>query len=142
MPDIRHAIQIAAAPERIYALCSTADGFKEWWAEDITASDGKVELGFFNRATIYRLRLIAEKPSTQCDWICETGDQWNSTHITFTLEPRGAQTFLRFSHSGWTAETEYFTSCNTTWGELMFRIKAAAEGFSKGPLFGATELAY
>ena len=39
-----------------------------------------------------------------------------------------------FSHEGW-AETEYFTNCNTAWGELMYRLKAVAEGKSIGPLF-------
>jgi hypothetical protein len=38
--------------------------------------------------------------------------------------------------------TEYFTSCNTTWGDLMFRLKSAAEGKSRGPLFLAGDLAY
>jgi hypothetical protein len=142
MADIHHAILIAASPEKIYPLVATARGFGEWWAEDITESAGKVELGFFKRATIYRLSLITGQPPTHADWMCETGDQWNQTHISFTLEARGAQTFLSFAHSGWPSETEYFTSCNTTWGELMFRLKSAAEGKSKGPLFRATELAY
>jgi hypothetical protein len=39
-------------------------------------------------------------------------------------------------------EKDYFSSCNTTWAELMFRLKAAAEGKLRGPLFGAGELAY
>jgi len=36
----------------------------------------------------------------------------------------------------------YFISCNTTWGELMYRLKAAAEGKTVAPLFSATGLAY
>jgi hypothetical protein len=42
----------------------------------------------------------------------------------------------------WQAETDYFTSCNTAWGELMFRLKAAAEGKPRGLLFLAADLAY
>jgi hypothetical protein len=37
---------------------------------------------------------------------------------------------------------DYFTSCNTTSGELIFRLKAAAEGKPRGPLFLAADLAY
>ncbi len=37
---------------------------------------------------------------------------------------------------------DYFVSCNTTWGELMFRLNAAAEGKTPGPLFSAIGLAY
>jgi hypothetical protein len=31
-------------------------------------------------------------------------------------------------NAGWRSESEYFTSCITTWGELMFHLKSAAEG--------------
>jgi hypothetical protein len=60
----------------------------------------------------------------------------------FRLKGRPSGTLVRFAHAGWQAETDYFTSCHTTWGELVFRLKAAAEGKSRGPLFGASELAY
>lgn len=53
MADIQHAIQIAAAPEAIYPLISTAQGLNRWWAADITESGGALELGFFKRATVY-----------------------------------------------------------------------------------------
>jgi hypothetical protein len=74
--------------------------------------------------------------------MCETGEEWNGTHIAFGLEVRGPGTTLRFPHGGWRSENDYFVSCNTTWGELMCRLKAAAEGKSHGPLFLASELAY
>src|SRR5690242_11360357 len=137
MPDIQHAIQIATRPERIYSLVSTAEGFSHWWATDITEAGDAVELGFFNRATVYRLRLKVNASPRNAEWICETGDEWNSTRLIFRLEARGAGTLLRFTHAGWRAETDYFTSCNTTWGELMFRLKAAAEGKPRGALFQA-----
>jgi len=142
MPDIQHAIQIAAKPEAVHGLVSTAKGFSEWWAEDVTQSAGAVELGFFKRVTIYRLKLKIDNPPTLAEWVCESGDEWGGTHIVFRLELRGAGTVLRFTHGGWRAETEYFTSCNTTWGELMFRLKAAAEGKSRGPLFLTNDMAY
>jgi hypothetical protein len=142
VPDIQHAIQIEGPPESVYPLIARADGFAQWWAEDITESRDAVELGFFKRATVYRLRLKADRAPAHANWVCETGDEWNGTHIVFDLEGRGSRTLLRFAHRGWRSETEYFTSCNTTWGELMFRLKAAAEGKPRGPLFRAAELAY
>ena len=135
MADIEHAIQIASAPETLYPLVATAKGFGQWWAADITEQAGKVELGFFNRATVYGLRLKVDDAPVEAEWICETGKEWSGTHIKFRLEGRGSGTLVRFTHSGWEAKTEYFVSCNTTWGELMFRLKAAAEGKSRGPLF-------
>ena len=142
MPDVRHSVQIAAKPEGIYPLVATADGFRQWWAADVTEPGGAVELGFFNKATLYRLRLKRGKPPAQAEWVCETGDEWNGTRIDFNLEANKSGTLLRFTHGGWRSETEYFISCNTTWGELMYRLKAAAEGHPRGPLFLRDALGY
>jgi len=142
MADIQHAIQIAAAPETIYPLVATARGLSQWWAADITESSSTVDLGFFNRATVYKLRLEIAKPPTHADWACQSGDEWGGTHIIFRVEARGAGSLLRFTHAGWRSETEYFVSCNTTWGALMYRLKAAAEGKPSGPLFLANDMAY
>ena len=142
MADIEHAIQIAAMPETIYPLVATANGFGQWWATDISEPPGGVELAFFNRATVYRLKLEIDKPGTQAGWLCESGREWGGTRIAFRLEARGSATFLRFSHSGWQAATDYFVSCNTTRGEAIFHLKSAAEGKPRGPLFLAGDLAY
>src|ERR1700686_3745821 len=99
MPDIHHAIQIAATPETIYPLVATAEGFSQWWAADITGSGGVVELGFFKRATVYRLRLTVDKPAVQADWLCDTGDEWSGTRIKFQLETRPSGTLVRFTHA-------------------------------------------
>ena len=86
IPDIRHSIPIAAKRETVYPLVATAKGFREWWAEDVNESGGAVGLGFFNKTTVYRLRLIESRPPAQAEWACETGDEWNGTRISFTLE--------------------------------------------------------
>jgi uncharacterized protein YndB with AHSA1/START domain len=142
MPDIRHAVQIAAKPEAIYPLSATGQGFAQWWAADVTEGEGAVTLGFFKRNTIYRLRLKVNEPPGLAEWTCETGDEWNGTRILFELQRRESGTTLLFTHGGWRSETDYFRNCNTTWGELMYRLKSVAEGKPRGPLFLANELAY
>ena len=64
----------------------------------------------------------------------------HSYHLPAGEPPSG--TLLRFTHGGWKSETDYFFNCNTTWGELMYRLKSAAKGKSRGPLFLASDLAY
>lgn len=142
MPDIRHAIQISAASQVVYPLVSTAAGFAQWWAADVTETGGALELGFFNRTTIYRLRLTVDDPPHRAEWLVESGHEWSGTRIVFVLEPAASGTLLRFTHAAWQSETDYFVSCTTTWGELMFRLKAAAEGHPGGPLFLPGSLAY
>src|SRR5438105_95008 len=112
MPDIKHAIQIDASAESILPLISTAAGFSKWWAKDsVEEPDGAVELGFFNRSTIYKLH-PENKSSSEVTWRCETGKEWQGTAVRFELSPSGTGTQLRFFHAGWQNETDYFTSCN------------------------------
>jgi hypothetical protein len=144
MPDIKHSIQIDAAPPAVHALVVSAQGFTEWWAADVAEnkSSGNVDLGFFNRATTYELRPIQIAAPELAHWICETGKEWSGTRLFFDLADQSGKTSLRFTHAGWQAETDYFVACNTTWGELMFRLKAAAEGKKPGPLFSKAGMAY
>jgi uncharacterized protein YndB with AHSA1/START domain len=142
MADILHSIQISAPADAIYPLISTAQGLAQWWASDVTETGGAVELGFFNRQTVYRLRAQINQPPSRFEWACETGKEWAGTRLIFKLEPAGKRTLVRFTHAGWQSATDYFASCTTTWGELMFRLKAAAEEKSRGPLFLASSLTY
>ena len=135
MADIKHSIVISAPQEQIRPLVASAAGLAKWWAADTTQTpDGAVELGFFNKSTVYRLRSESQSDH-EVRWLCETGDEWNGTRIEFELLENGETTTLRFKHKGWSSETDYFTLCNTTWGTLMYRLKAAAEGRSPLPLF-------
>lgn len=142
MADIVHSVQVSAHPEIIYPLVSTAGGMAQWWAADVSQLEGCIELAFFKRNTIYRLKPQVQQPPDRTEWLCETGQEWAGTRLLFWLEPAGRATLLRFTHAGWQAQTDYFVSCTTVWGELMFRLKAAAEGKPRGPLFLADSLAY
>ena len=107
----------------------------KWWAADVTQTGETIDLGFFNRATVYRLRLTAANSPLRAEWVCESGDEWGGTHIVFEIDPTKTGALVRFAHAGWRTESPYFISCNTTWGELMFRLKDAAEGGEPKPLF-------
>lgn len=142
MPDIHHSISITASLESVRSLVATADGFRQWWAEDVESdADGRVSLGFFDRATIYRLRPL-ESSGGRVAWRCETGEEWKDTDLVFTSRAEGSELVLDFTHANWHDVTPYFVSCNTTWGGLMFRLKGAAEGRQSSPLFGRRSLDY
>ena len=142
MPDIRHRIPVSAQAGAVMELAATGRGFAQWWAEDVVDEpENRVSLGFFNRSTIYRLRLVARSADT-VSWRCESGDEWHETELRFVIRPEGKGVAVEFVHAGWRDTTPYFVSCNTTWGELMYRLKAAAEGQPRGPLFRRDSLAY
>ena len=142
MADILHSVQTSASPEAILSLVSTAAGFARWWATDVTEKDGAVELAFFNRNTVYRLKPQGHLSPARAEWLCETGAEWAGTRLIFEAERRGTGTLLRFTHAGWKSQTDYFVACTTTWGELMYRLKAEAEGKPRGPLFTRDGVGY
>jgi hypothetical protein len=144
MPGIKHSISIGAEPHLVYPLVATGQGFARRWASDVTEKKpgGIVELVFFKRATVYGLKPLQLVAPRQAHWRCQTGKEWAGMRLLFDLAPDCKNTLLRFTHADWQAETDYFVSCTTVWGELMFRIKAAAEGHTPGSLFVAAGLAY
>ncbi len=99
MADIKHSIPITAKPEAIYPLVATARGFRQWWAADVTEPTGTVELGFFKRATVYRVKLKTDQAPAHAEWVCETGDEWNGTRIIFRLEAEKSGCVLRFTRA-------------------------------------------
>jgi uncharacterized protein YndB with AHSA1/START domain len=143
MANIRHSIVVDVGVERVFPLVSSGHGFAQWWAADVSEPGaGMVEIGFFKRATVYRLRPTRISAPQTSEWLCETGKEWQGTRLRFELSASEGRTLVRFTHADWQDETDYFVSCTTVWGELMFRLKAAAEGKSPGPLFSLTALAY
>lgn len=142
MAQIRHSITIDSPPDKVYPLVATARGLSKWWAADATERDGMVVLGFFKRATVYDLKLTKDAEPLEVEWSCLSGQEWKGTRICFSMTSTGGKTIVKFAHADWNGETDYFVSCTTTWGELMFRLKAVAEGKSPGPLFSSDGLAY
>ena len=142
MADIKHMIAIKAPADEVYRLVATGAGFSQWWAADVTESGEETTLSFFNRDTVYRLRRGPTAAPREIEWRCLSGHEWEGTRMVFQLKEQSGTTQVRFMHADWKSESDYFTSCNTTWGELMFRLKAAAEGKASGPLFTATDMAY
>ena len=106
MPQIRHAILIAAPAERVYTLVSTPYGFSQWWSEDVT----EMELGFFNRATVYRLSPVHMAAPQSAEWLWESGQEWKGTRLIFDTSSKTGGTMLQFAHADWKAETDYFIS--------------------------------
>jgi len=148
MVEIYHLISIDADLTSVLALVQP-EGFTQWWAEDVLEEDGAVHLGFFNRATVYRLSEALDVEYREAElmypvtaWRCETGAEWSNTVLVFTPYLKDRKTFLHFTHTNWHEATEYFHLCNTTWGALMYRLKAAAEGKGAGPMFRTNGLAY
>ena len=139
MAELKHQITIKAAPEKVYAAIATQAGLRSWWTADANADDsvgGKAEFGFDKRETVFRMRIEKIDPGKRVVWSCH-GDnpEWNGTVLTWELEGDNDSTTVRFKQSKWKAATELYAICNSSWGELIYRLKNYVEGRKPGPLW-------
>lgn len=76
------------------------------------------------------------EPGKRVVWSC-LGDQpeWAGTRLTWELEPDQGRTRVRFVQTNLRSLNDFWASCNSNWGELMFRLKGYAEGKNPGPLW-------
>jgi uncharacterized protein YndB with AHSA1/START domain len=137
MSEIMHQIPIKATPAKVYAAIATQAGLRGWWTADSTADEkvgGKAEFGFDNRRTVFRMRIEQLDQDKRVVWSCH-GDfpEWEDTILTWEVSPQNDGTTLRFNHSNWKSASDYYAMCNSTWGELMYRIKDYVEGKNPGP---------
>jgi len=137
MAEIKHQILINTTPEKVYAALATQAGLRSWWTADSTADEkpgGKAEFGFDKRQMVFRMKIDKLEPGKQVVWTCY-GDhpEWNGTTLTWQIAREGKATVLRFAQSGWKSVSNFCATCNSTWGELMYRLKGYLEGRNPGP---------
>src|SRR5574341_1457498 len=137
MAEIKHQIDIKASPKRVYAALATQAGLRNWWTADSVAEEkvgGKAEFGFDKRSMVFRMKVEALESGKRVVWSCH-GDhpEWNGTKLIWDISREGGKTILRFTQSGWKSISDFCATCNTTWGELMYRLKNYLEGKNPGP---------
>jgi uncharacterized protein YndB with AHSA1/START domain len=137
MADIKHQIPIQATPEKVYAAVATQAGLRSWWTADTKADEKvgvKAEFGFDKRGIVFRMKIEKLEPGKLVVWSCH-GDhpEWDGTGLRWELSPENGGTSVRFTQSNWKAVTDMCATCNSTWGELMYRLKNYVEGRNPGP---------
>jgi uncharacterized protein YndB with AHSA1/START domain len=137
MAELRHQITIQAVPAKVHEALTTEEGLRAWWTADAAAEakvGGKAEFGFNRRRTVFRMTIDALEPGKRVVWSCQgEPTEWNGTILTWDLAGEDSATIVRFNHSGWRAVTELYAICNSSWGELMHRLKDYVEGRNPGP---------
>ena len=136
MADIRLIVDIGVPARTVFPLVASGDGFARWWTSDVIITpSGATELGFGGRSTIYRLRAETMMIPAHAAWSVETGEEWAGTSLAVDLAPTASGAQLTLVHGNWRDSTDFYYVCAATWGMLLYRLKAAAEGSNPGPYF-------
>lgn len=140
--DSLHEIIVSAPAARVYEVWTTDDGVRSWWTgrTRMAGSSGVHVFGFDGASVEFHFRIDEQKPGERLLWTGVEGPhmpgEWIGTKIDVQIaEVAPGKTRLRFAHRNWKNTEGAFCMCNTTWGELMYRLRDACEGRGRGPLF-------
>ena len=131
MPDLNHQIPINAPAAKVYRAVATQEGMRGWWTADTQLEEkpgGKAVFGFENRGMVFRMTIDVLDPNTIVRMSC-LGDhrEWAGTKLEWKVTEQDGKSNLSFTHRNWQEVTPFCAACNSTWGELMYRLKAFVE---------------
>jgi uncharacterized protein YndB with AHSA1/START domain len=137
MIELDHEIEIEASPNEVYEALVTQVGLRRWWTADSTAEpkEGSIAtFGFGKRSTVFRMRLDELVPGKSVRWTC-VGElpEWTNTRLAWSISTQDRATRLHLTHTDPKGTSGSCASRNSTWGELMYRLKAYVEGKNPGP---------
>lgn len=141
--DSLHEIPIAAPATKVFQAWTTAEGLRGWWTADASApraSDGEYVFRFDKGNVAFHFLVEEEVPGERVLWRGVEGPgmpaEWVGTKIDVRLSHASdGRTRLQFAHRDWRSAEGFYCVCNTTWGELMYRLRDWCEGRPRGPLF-------
>ena len=130
MNAIKHFLVIEAPANKIYQALTSPEGVSGWWTSQNKIGEKVGDSNIFDFGNRYHneMKIIQLEPDKKVEWACLVGDkEWVGTKILFKIEEIDGSTALRFSHSNWQDETDFFASCNYQWGYYLMSLKLYCE---------------
>lgn len=135
-----HGIEIEARPERVFDALTTEKGLSGWWTSVSSLKEpvegATTEFRFNNGEVVFTMRVDELLSPKLVLWKCVGGPkEWKGTRLRWEISKNKNGSTLEFTHSKWKSVDDYFRMCNSTWGELMYRLKGYAETGESNPHF-------
>lgn len=130
MASIDHMFHIDAPIETIYKALTGIKGLQDWWttgARGETEVGGQITFPFTDEARCV-MNVHSKENNKTLTWKCVGGpNDWIGTELNFELAPVSGKTRVRFSHSGWKEQNEFFANCNFSWGKYLLSLRLLCE---------------
>jgi uncharacterized protein YndB with AHSA1/START domain len=135
MPSIRQQINIAAAPRAVWEKLTTAEGLKDWLADEARATSqegGHVVItveGDDGEPIEERGRFHTLRPTRKVEIAFErnSAGPWAGTRLTVQLARDGSETRVAVIHSGFDDDEELLESQNVEWRQALKGLRSSLE---------------
>jgi len=139
MAEINHEIKIAAAPEKVFAALTKAEGLKGWQSAHVEGdgSHSKPWRFEFAERPTFRWEVTESVSPKRVVWRCVEGPG-DAVGTGVTVQLSGAdrgRTLVEFAHTGWPGTDGNYRKCNTYWGVLLHHLKQYVETGVPRPAF-------
>lgn len=126
MTAIKHIFHINAKQELVFDAISSIDQLKNWWTEDTTGDhslNGTIHFKFGENGFIDFKVIELDKPNFY-QWECiNANPEWIGTTASFELSQNDGKTKVKFIHDGWKEQTDFYASCNFSWGRYFISLR-------------------
>ncbi len=142
LKSIKHLLVIRSSPEKIYKALTTKAGAANWWTSQTKIGSKVGDVNIFNFGETYhnKMKIVKLAPNKSVEWECLEGDkEWIGTLLSFNIEQQENNSILRFAHSRWQEETDFFASCNYHWGYYMRSLKLYCETGTGTPFIASSQ---
>jgi uncharacterized protein YndB with AHSA1/START domain len=136
MHGILHDLTIAASAAKVFEAVTSPALLDQWWtsrAAGLPRLGETYELGFTPECT-WQATVTRCTPGSSFELTMGRSDaDWQDTRVAFAVEPRGAGTALRFSHTGWRDANEHFRVSSFCWASYLRILKRHLETGARVP---------
>ena len=139
MYSIKHLFHINAPKEKVFEAISTINGLSNWWTTKTTGDDsiGGTLIFHFGELEGPNMKVNESIPCEKLTWECvKSPFGWDGHIYTFLLDENDGKTRVRFSHSGWTEQDDFYAGCSFSWGRYMESLRQYCQT-GKGEAFGS-----
>jgi uncharacterized protein YndB with AHSA1/START domain len=138
--SIALAVQVPAAPDRVFRILTSTEGQRATWTDDCEVSAGHARFGFPGTPTQLRAEVTTEPDRLVRMQVTEGFPHWERSTWEWVLTPADdGGTDVLFHHSGLDGgypEIE-FARCAQTWARILDRLAPYADDGVPRPVFAA-----
>lgn len=141
MADMHHLMEIDGVNAgATYTALTSQEGITSWWTSRATVSGASIgdelKMSFPDAPMTWDMRIDKADAPARVEWDCTGGPPgWESTRVTWSVEPTEKGAVVRLDHTGFPAVDDMFRIVTVGWSQMLLSLKAYLESGARKPFF-------